>query len=97
MTTRRVIIGVLIMLMIIPLLTYNETDYGLIYGLRKLFWFGISSCQNTDSYFCTQSAPLITIGGWYHLLQQFEQSSKQDDQSNLSKELVWLYVPDFTN
>jgi len=32
------------MLMIIPLLTFNETDFAPIYGLRKIFWFGISSC-----------------------------------------------------
>lgn len=75
MTTRRVIIGVLIMLMVIPLLTYNETDYGLIFGLRKIFWFGISSCTG-DSYFCKQSPELVTVTGWYKLLEQYEQNSK---------------------
>ena len=43
MTTRRVIIiGVLLMLML-PLLTYSQLDYSGNYGLRELFWFGRSN------------------------------------------------------
>lgn len=43
MTTRRVIIiGVLLMLML-PLLTYSQIDYSGHYGLRELFWFGRSN------------------------------------------------------
>jgi hypothetical protein len=45
-TTRRVIIGVLGMLMILPLLTYSNTDYSSEYGLRSIFWFGRSNCDN---------------------------------------------------
>lgn len=44
-TTRRVIIGVLLMLMILPLLTYSDTNFTLGYGLREIFWFGRSSCS----------------------------------------------------
>jgi hypothetical protein len=48
MTTRRVIIiGVLLMLML-PLLTYSQVDYSGHYGLRELFWFGRSNCANTE-------------------------------------------------
>lgn len=43
-TTRRVIIGVLGMLMILPLLTYTRTDYSSEYGIKQLFWFGRSNC-----------------------------------------------------
>lgn len=43
MTTRKVIIiGVLLMLML-PLLTYSQLDYSGNYGLRELFWFGRSN------------------------------------------------------
>jgi hypothetical protein len=33
MTTRKVIIGVLLMLMVLPLLQYSGTNFTLIYGL----------------------------------------------------------------
>jgi hypothetical protein len=42
--TRRVIIGVLGMLMVLPILTYSDSDYSSEYGLRKIFWFGRSDC-----------------------------------------------------
>ena len=38
--TRRVIIGVLLMLMVLPVLTYSGNDYFSDYGLRQVFWFG---------------------------------------------------------
>ena len=44
MTTRRVIIGVLGMLMILPLLTYTNDDFSSEYGIRQLFWYGRSDC-----------------------------------------------------
>jgi len=51
MTTRKVIIiGVLLMLML-PLLTYTQTDYSAHYGLRELFWFGRSNCLDTTNDF----------------------------------------------
>ena len=43
--TRRVIIGVLLMLMVLPILTYSPTDYSSEYGLQHLFWFGRSNCH----------------------------------------------------
>lgn len=46
MTTRRVIIGVLLMLMVLPLLTYSEMDYSTEYAMREIFWFGRSNCVN---------------------------------------------------
>ena len=33
------------MLMVLPLLTYSEIDYSSEYGLREVFWFGRSSCE----------------------------------------------------
>lgn len=44
-STRRMIIGILLMLMVLPLLTYSEIDFSSEYGLRELFWFGRSSCK----------------------------------------------------
>lgn len=54
--TRRVIIGVLLMLMILPLLTYSEIDYSSEYGLRELFWFGRSTCiKASGNFFCEEA------------------------------------------
>jgi len=54
-TTRRVIIGVLGMLMILPLLTYTRTDYSSEYGIKQLFWFGRSNCQKVKGdFYCAR-------------------------------------------
>jgi hypothetical protein len=50
-TTRRVIIGVLLMLMVLPLLTYNGKDFSSQFGLRELFWFGRSNCKAINGEF----------------------------------------------
>lgn len=49
--TRRVIIGILLMLMVLPILTYSGVDYSVEYGLRKLFWYGRSNCKNIGGDF----------------------------------------------
>jgi hypothetical protein len=46
--TRRLIIGVLVLLMMLPVLTYSATDYSSEYGLRKLFWYGRSNCEAVE-------------------------------------------------
>ncbi len=52
-TTRRVIIGVLLMLMVLPLLSASEIDFSSEYGLRELFWFGRSNCKDIKGdFFC---------------------------------------------
>lgn len=42
-TIRKVIIGILIMLMVLPILTYAGYDYTAQYGLDKIFWYGRST------------------------------------------------------
>jgi hypothetical protein len=64
-TTRRVIIGVLLMLMILPLLTYSETDYSSEYSIRELFWFGRSNCKPSKDpesidFYCSEKEPWVT-------------------------------------
>ena len=96
-TTRRVIIGVLLMLMVLPLLTYSEIDYSSEYGLREVFWFGRSSCVQAEGDFYCDPQPWLTSEGWYQLLRNYIKSSAPDESSTLSKEIIWLYVPDFNN
>jgi len=64
-TTRRVIIGVLLMLMILPLLTFSETDYSSEYSIREIFWFGRSNCKPSNDeksldFYCPKSEPWLT-------------------------------------
>merc|ERR1719261_1765160 len=49
MTTRRVVVGVLLMLFILPNLTYEAVDYSKIWGLSQLMWLGRSDCENATS------------------------------------------------
>ncbi len=59
-TTRRVIIGVLGMLMFLPILTYSATDFSSEYGLRKLFWYGRSNCAAINGTFYCERGNWVT-------------------------------------
>jgi len=58
--TRRVIIGVLIMLMVLPVLSYSREDFSSEYGLRKLFWYGRSNCAEIGGDFQCEKGDWIT-------------------------------------
>lgn len=78
-TTRRVIIGVLLMLMVLPLLTFSEIDFSSEYALREIFWFGRSSCKkstnkNSVDFFCPTNT-WLTAEGWYEMLRGFISAS----------------------
>lgn len=69
-TTRRVIIGVLVMLMVLPLLSYSNTDFSSEYGLRQLFWFGRSNCDAVEGAgFDCERGNWITKLGWNEKLR----------------------------
>ena len=99
-TTRRVIIGVLLMLMILPLLTYSQTDYSSEYAMREIFWFGRSNCKpsddkNTIDFYCPKGEPWLTQEGWHEMLRGFLKSSTASESDEATRSLLWLYVPDF--
>ena len=94
--TRRVIIGVLLMLMVLPLLTFGEIDYSSEYGIRELFWFGRSSCANALGDFYCDDPAWLTTDGWHELLREYVESSHAVEEDTLTKEVLWLYIPDFT-
>lgn len=68
-TTRRVIIGVLGMLMVLPVLTYSAIDFSSEYGLRKIFWYGRSDCNNIKGDFYCNRSNWVTEDGWNELLR----------------------------
>lgn len=49
--TRRLIILVLVLLMALPAITYNTFDASHTFGIRQLFWFGRSNCNNISGQF----------------------------------------------
>ena len=73
--TRRVIIGVLLMLMVLPLLSYSASDFSSEYGLREIFWFGRSSCKQSNGDFYCDLGNWTTQEGWHELLRQYSNSS----------------------
>lgn len=42
--TRNLIMGILLLLMILPILSYSGSNYATRAGLREIFWWGSSSC-----------------------------------------------------
>lgn len=98
-TTRRVIIGVLLMLMVLPLLTYSEIDFSSEYALREIFWFGRSSCLKSENgtsldFYCPDK-PWLTKDGWHEMLRGYLKASVASETDDSSREVVWLYLPDF--
>lgn len=102
---RATIIGVLLMLMVLPLLSRSEVDYSGTYALREAFWFGRSGCSSPNGFYCNEKK-WITIDGWSQVLRGVATSSdsgafqyydeNKADLSGLRKELLWLYLPDWT-
>mmetsp|Transcript_6711 Transcript_6711/g.11917 ORF Transcript_6711/g.11917 Transcript_6711/m.11917 type:complete len:797 (-) Transcript_6711:377-2767(-) len=97
-TTRRVIIGVLLMLVFIPLLqsvTFDNTRY---YGLQQLFWMGRSACTHGDELGCNNSrSRWINEEGWKDFVYRYSQCNAQIEGGSERYPLLWLRAPDFTN
>jgi len=94
---KKTIIGTLLMLMILPLLSRSETDYSGHYAIREAFWFGRSSCTDPNGFFCkeTGNSKWVTEEGWFEILRGLTRIS-QDDSHIKMKEVLWIYIPDFT-
>ncbi|KAF4702634.1 hypothetical protein FOZ62_011910 [Perkinsus olseni] len=82
-TTRRVIIGVLLMLFMLPLLQSSETNQSFYTGLSQIYWFGRSRCNGSSSnasFGCdgmVQQPGSSWIGeaGWKNMLWMYSRSS----------------------
>jgi len=58
------IIGVLLLLMVLPAITYSQADISHNYGLKQLFWFGRSDCHLIKGSFDCEKNGWITEEGW---------------------------------
>lgn len=90
-TTRRVIIGVLLLLLLLPILQVNTVDNAKYYGLQQLYWVG-SSGHLSDLN--GPEVEYMNDYGWGHMIVQY---SKCSDTSGNSFPLLWLYVPNLSN
>lgn len=95
-TTRRVIIMVLLILVILPILQSNVIDNAHYFGLQQLFWVGRSGCRDSSNFGCTAlGKPFVNEYGWYDLLRRYSRASEDTEGSSLSSKLLWLKVPSF--
>lgn len=93
--TRRLIIGVLLLLMVLPAITYEGNDISFNYGLKKLFWFGRSSCSLKGGDFYCERGDWISYGGWQEMLRQFVSSTRAGEEGDPLQETLWIYTPDY--
>jgi hypothetical protein len=96
-TTRRVIIGVLLMLVFIPLLQSVTFDNSRYYGLQQVFWMGRSACVDTNELGCLEGqATWISEEGWKDFLYRYSQCNALVEGGDDRFRLLWLRVPDFS-
>ena len=84
--TRRLIILVLVLLMALPAITYSTFDVSHQYGLRKLFWFGRSNCNEIEGkFYCNEKKDWMTAEGWEEALRNFINAASAGESEPLSK------------
>lgn len=96
LTTKRVIIGVLLMIIFLPIMQVLPTDNTQYYGLQQIFWMGRSSCTSDTQIACSsKQRNWITEGGWYDLIYRYSKSSQLEEGSTNRLPLLWLKVPNY--
>ena len=93
---RRLIIIVLVLLMVLPAITFSVSDNSYVYGLENLFWFGRSSCTASNDIFCKEKG-WMTEAGWEETLRQFVTASRSNEREAPDKSVLWIHVPDWTD
>ncbi|KAF4660247.1 hypothetical protein FOL47_007246 [Perkinsus chesapeaki] len=111
-TTRRVIIGVLSMMLVLPLIELTETNLAYEAGLEQLFWAGRSVCGSAVDFIaraqglsassstCNGSLDLadFTLEGWQFMIYEYSQVSRSSEglDAKVNEPLLWLEIPDLT-
>lgn len=110
-TTRRVIVGVLSMMIIWPNLEITIENLAPVYGLENLYYFGRSTCGDIDRYLDTDAmiglrcnatlgreSPWLTAAGWEFLVYHYSlQSRAMQKELYVPQRLLSLRVPNFAN
>jgi hypothetical protein len=100
-TTRRVIIGVLALLLLLPLLQVVTVDNGKYYGLQQLYWVGSSASYNNQTGASDISNQIITpymnSDGWNHIIVRYSRNTETLEGTGPKYPLLWLYVPNLLN
>lgn len=91
-TTRRVIIGVLALLLLLPLLQVKTVDNAQYYGLQQLYWVG--SSKDSSDLIDTGYIQYMNDDGWNHLIVRYAKSSESTEGNGEQYPLLWLQVPD---
>jgi len=89
-TTRRVIIGVLALLLLLPLLQVKTVDNAKYYGLQQIYWIG-SSSYNTD--FPGNTGRYMDESGWNYTIVRYARNSQTSEGSGVRYPLLWLHTP----
>jgi len=81
--------------MALPAITYSSFDAAHQYGLRQLFWFGRSNCIPINGEFECPPNAWMSKDGWEEHLRNFISAASPGESEPLSKEVLWIYAPDF--
>jgi len=92
-TTRKILIGVILMYIAYPFLTYVNDQQVFYNGLRQVFIAGSSSCTEKANPFCGTN--LVTPAGWIALLQNFVDLGKTKDVTYY--EVISMEIPNYFN
>ena len=91
-TTRKVMIGVLLMYIMYPLLTYTPSSNLFRSGLKSLFIAGSSSCSDPNNLMCGKQ--YLTPLGWVGILDSFVKMGKESPGLP-DLEVLWIYAPNY--
>jgi len=94
-------LGILMLLMVLPILSFKGENYTAQAGLRNLYRIGISNCKHDgviDPDTMCNKYNYVTKEGFESKLRHYVQSqSFNDDGTEIDKELLWLFIPDLHN
>ena len=91
-STKKVLVGILLMFITYPFFTFSEAEKMTVWGLQMLFWYGRSSCELINGEFMCEDE-WVTKAGWNQLLIDYIENP--DPTTTKLREVVWLRVPDF--
>ena len=91
-TTRRVIIGVLSLLLLLPLLQVETVDNAKYYGLQELYWVG--SSKDSSDLMSTGYVQYMNANGWNDMVLRYAMNSETTEGAGAKYPLLWLRSPD---